>query len=296
MDHDRASELLRPHARGELDAPELSELEEHLAACQDCSLELAAVRALTAEPEEPALSELERARLERTVAAAIAADPTVPVVTPAPGRNWSRIASVAGVAAMLVLAAVGITRLDLGGSTSDDAASGGALESADQDTLAEVGGTEIGQDAAGAGTESSAEMAAANGGPRARFDPDAGTFRTKDLKSFAARQAPFRTFAGAISAADAEGLGDDYLEAIQNATPSEEGKRLVRTCALQVMEQNFPMVPAYGAYGRFDGRDVLVLGFVYAPKGATLDRYLVWVWPRESCATPLKVIAGRIVR
>lgn len=312
MEHTQASELITSYVRGELDEATSASLSRHLDRCSDCSLEVRAVQALLEPLDDETLTDLERAGLHRGVAASTRAGANREVV-PETKQGWARVAPWLGAAAVIALLAVGIVSSDLGGGDdtvgSGDAASvqEGAGRARDESAPLEFGGPDIADEAAepealAAATEDSrASGSDAAGGEAfgrvaARFDPDAGSFKTRDLKRYAARREPFRGFAAAYSAKDADDLSDLYLQAIQNAAPSGEGKSLIRTCALQVLEQDFPIVPAYGAYGRFDGRDVLVLGFVYAPNGGDLSRYLVWVWPREDCSTPVKIIAGRIVR
>lgn len=317
MEHSRASELLSEYARGDLDAETSGRLAAHLAGCEECSLELRAVTALLPAPAEETLTDLERARLHRAVReGALERTPEREgalerTIVPEPKRGPGRMASWLGAAAMLALVAVGITQLDLTGG--DDAADGGGSSAVqeeagsdvarDESAPVEFGGPDIGEgstrsNSAEALAEDEAAGGAASDAARipARFDPDAGAFKTNELRNYAAREDPFRAFAANYSSADAEALQDLYLDAIENAAPSGKGRSLIRRCALQVMEQDFPIVPAYGAYGRFEGRRVLVLGFVYAPEDQDLSRYLVWVWPRESCSSPVKIIAGRIVR
>lgn len=314
MDHEKASELLAPFARGELSEVQTHELAAHLEGCDDCTLELRALQALLLPTPDEALTDEERTALHRGVAAAVSAPPAnVRVIAPAPVRG-SRLAPWLGVAATVLLLGFGITQIDLGGGGQDDASSargaGGegatSLEDSSGGAPVEVGGPDIsGGGGSGAVADAlegasvqndSSRSAAESSGSRipARFDPDAGAFRSKDLKSYAATKAPFRTFADAYEPSDAESLQDAYLEAIENAAPAGSRKDLIRTCARQVLEQDFPIIPAYGAFGRFEGRDVLVLGFVYAPSDR-LNRYLVWVWPRGDCRTPVKIIAGRII-
>lgn len=303
MDHERASELLGPLLRGELDAGASAGVEAHLATCEECAAERRSLVALLAPLPDETMNDLERARLHSELASAL----------PAPGRAtpgvWPAVAKWMGAAATITLLAFGVTQLDLAGDDSGDAGSAATLDSGrgSDDSAPEAsaplerGGPNIADQAQAGDTAAAAGqalIASEEGSARvaARFDNDAGTFRSKDLKAFAAAQAPFTTFAQNYSTDEASSLSAAYVNALERAVAGARAKATIRACAELVLEQEFPIVPAYGAYGRFEGRDVLVLGFVFAPPGGDLNNYLVWVWPRDNCDTPVKVLRGRIVR
>jgi hypothetical protein len=224
-----------------------------------------------------------------------------------------------GAAALIVLGVFALVRLDLQGGDDEGDAAGAdrALEEQAEPlpaTEVEVGGPDIASNqpkalsdasagAEGGGQAASAEefesadesrAAAVRGAVAARFDPDAGSFDADDLRRYAANQSPFTLFPLSYRAADAEvPLGRSYLDSLAGAAPRIDDGTLLRSCGEQVLQQDIPILPVYGAFGKLDGRDVLVLGFVYARNDA-LDRFRVWVWPRGDCDIPVLTQDGNI--
>lgn len=304
MDHERASELLGPLVRGELDASSAAEVEGHLSGCAECTAERRGLEALLTPLPDDALDDLERARLHSAVTAARPGES--PAATSGP---WPLVAKWMGAAATIALVVLGATQLDLAGDDGEGAGGSALQEDADGEAAAEAlaplerGGPDIAgsdeADSLAASAETLTDDAAGTVGAArvaARFDGDAGAFRSRDLKRFAAQQPPFTQFALNYSGDDASALSAAYVDALERAVSGARAKATIRTCAELVLQQDFPIIPAYGAYGRFEGHDVLVLGFVFEPPGGDLGNYLVWVWPRDNCDTPLEVLRGRIVR
>jgi hypothetical protein len=318
IDHERCSELLGSFVLRELAPDEAQAVEAHLATCEECELERRGLAALTAEPEEdPVLTEFERAALHRTLAAARSAPGTE--VMPARRSIWARVAPALGAAALIVFAVFGLTRIEFGGEDQDDAATeggGGATveELRAEDVEVEVGGPDIADAPAPAAlnaaaqdatetqranaeeeqADGSAGFSGAARGFAARFDPDAGQFTARQLRRYAARQPPFVQASSEYQVRDAdEPLGHSHLLALAGAASAERESETIRRCGEQVLEQDLPLLPVYGGFGRLGGRDVLVIGFVFG-RDVALDRFLVWVWPQRSCDIPVLVQDGRL--
>jgi len=319
IDHERCSENLGAYLRGELHADTHRAVAAHLAGCEECELELRGLTALTAEPASPdSLTDDERVALHRSLAAARSV--SAKTIAPARRSPWARVAPVLGAAALVVLGVFALTRVDFQGGDDEGDAAGAdrALEEQAElpDTEVEVGGPDIASgepkalsdasaEAEGGGQAASAEefgsvdesrTAAFQGAAAvaARFDPDAGSFDADDLRRYAANQAPFTLFPLSYRASDADApLSRSYLESLAGAAPRIDDGTLLRSCGEQVLQQDIPILPVYGAFGKLDGRDVLVLGFVYARNGE-LDRFRVWVWPRGDCDIPVLTQDGNI--
>jgi anti-sigma factor RsiW len=317
IDHERCSESLGAYLRDELDADTRRAVATHLAGCEECELELRGLTALTAEPAAPdSLTDDERVALHRS----LAASRSISAKTIAPARRspWARVAPALGAAALIVLGVFALVRLDLQGGDDEGDAAGAdrALEEQAEPlpaTEVEVGGPDIasnqpkalsdaaGEAAAGGaapaeefGSVDESRTAASRGAVAARFDPDAGSFDADDLRRYAANQSPFTVFPLSYRASDADApLSRSYLESLAGAAPRIDDGTLLRSCSEQVLQQDIPILPVYGAFGKLDGRDVLVLGFVYARNGE-LDRFRVWVWPRGDCDIPVLTQDGNI--
>lgn len=329
--HEACSELLYDFVAGSLSSEQRQFVEEHLAGCAECAAELRAVRAMnTSASDEAPLSDLERARLHRTV------DRELFVTTsPARASMGSKIMPLLGAAALVAALGIFATNVDLGGMGGDDeAASGmaaGGGEAQDPAALLERGGPPIASvrgaravpsleqdsevtiasgetaDAAGAGegsdagtTEDSAALEEGAGAysepPNPRFTIEGGRFNRKDVARFGRTQEPFTTFARAYAPADVPELQVLYAAAIASAGETDQERSAIETCSSQVLSQALPVLPAFGAYGRLQGQDVLLLGFVFASSEGSpaLDRYMLWAWPRTSCEVPMAAISGKI--
>lgn len=327
--HQACSDLLPAYLAGDLAGDERRQVEEHVAGCADCSTELHALEALTAPSAEAPLSEIERARLHRAVSRQLF------TVTAEAPRGWrSKVLPLLGAAALVAALAVFVTNADLGGmDEGGDAAtsaggadqeasadllelggppiasvrterSGAALEQGDSSngTTAAAGIAEDGADDSGAGPEDAAVLEAApetsadEGPPRPRFTIEGGAFNRRDVIRFGRTQQPFTTFARAYRPGDVDALRAPYAAAIASAAATSEERALIEECSAQVLAQSLPVLPAFGAYGRLDKEDVLLLGFVFATGKTSplLDRYMIWVWPRANCDAPRAAISGKV--
>lgn len=269
---DHVSEALRPYAEGRADAATEARVERHLRECDDCRDELAAVRALVASPAE-ALTEVERARLRRGIAAATAAD--------APARGRRRLYAALGAAAAMVIVGVGAFYA-LGGGV------GGPVE------LLQTEGGGGAQEARSEPQGATAE--ALGGGPV--FEADAGQLDDAALRRVG-RRGPVAAVARSLSVARAGDVADDYVDELVASAPGAVREQ-VQTCADTILEANdeFAVVPAYGATGTVAGRDVLVLGFAWSDEDrGPLTGYMVYAWPAPAgCDIPLSYQAGEIAR
>lgn len=325
MDHERFSELLSGYVRDELSVDEKKAVTAHLETCSDCREELAGLRALVG-GEVTKLDDFERRRIHAAVAEAIEpreerADESGGVSTsPRPRRSlMARFAPTMGVAALLILLAVGA--FTLGGRGSDDeAASGGSADSVEErdglrqeDQETGGGGAESAPQAApgadsgdqGGSTDGTADRALR--GPQPKFLSRRGfllaeTFdeenkaRKNDLSGYIYRNV-FDRYSEAYSVRDAVRSGDTALRLLSWEAPVEL-RRQVRDCGDRVRDVTHePILPAYGTVTEFDARRSLLLGFVYTeePRGS-LSNYMVWAWPQGSCESPLGYTDGTVDR
>lgn len=310
MTHERCSELLHAHARGELERDLDDRVRAHLAACGECRAEERAVAALAA--PAPAMDEFERARLHRSLTQELFSAPANADVAGAAGpRSWRRwIAPAAGAAALVAgIAFVGLA----GGLSGSDEETGGSglsrvgapardADGADElesESDAGAGGSGSGGGVAGrpepAAEAGQAESRAglADGGPAPEFDGDAGTLTTRALSETGRSGDVFTSFAATYTAADVEGLAEDFVGRL--ARSAGEAGADVRACG-GTLPDDATILPAYGALGEYAGEDVLVIGFVTTESGGPLDRYLMWIWARGSCAQPIDTLVGGIDR
>jgi hypothetical protein len=295
LEHDRCSELLGPLLRGELSEREATSVEDHIAGCEDCRAERKGLEALIGAraPIEP-LSDLERARLHRAITEAMPAGAhSARTIVPEPAKPWTaRIAPYLGAAAALVLVVFGATQIDLGGSDEGGAATGGAA-------LRESDASGGGGDGGGSANDTvSGEAAVADSAPAPgpSFQPDAGTIERESLRRFGARNEPFTTFARSYETKDAAQLTEPYLDDLAAAGAETGDPDTIVQCGRQVLDsQDGPTLPAYAGYGEMEERDVLMMGFVYsAADSGPLDKFMLWVWPRDDCSIPSEYQFGTI--
>jgi putative zinc finger protein len=288
MTHERCSELLAAYAGGRLDASEQAAVEHHVGGCPDCSAELDAVRALSADGDAP-LSELERARLERGIAWELG--DLIPS-RPERSRVWTRLAQGLGAAALLAIVGVGIAQLGTGQSGGNDSGAAVGVPGAVNDGGG--GGAEAGTDTAAGNADAMAPL------PGPSFQRHTIALTDAKLAHLGERSAQFRSFSAAYSAADAVKLKDDYVRRLAADAPTGIQQDQVRECADQVFDstQSYSLLPAYAADARLDGKDALVLGFAWTDKPeGPLDQYMLWVWPVTGCGAqdvPLDYSAGPI--
>lgn len=290
MTHERCSELLGDYARGSLQAPEGAEVERHLASCDDCAAELAALHVLSA-PAGPPLSEHERARLERGVAWELG---DLVVARPPRSRLAVRLAQGLGAAALLAIAGIALLQGLTGTSSNEGAAAGGGGNAATAPNRNQKG---VPAAEGAAGGTADAALAPA---PAPSFDRHAGTLSTKMLDRLGEKSARFVGFSQAYSASDAKRLKVRYTRALVTQASGAIGTTAsdtVQTCVDKVYESTatYSLLPAYGADATVEGRDALVLGFVWSAESTgPLDQYMFWVFPTSSCETPIDYRAGHI--
>ncbi|MDQ4024052.1 MAG: zf-HC2 domain-containing protein [Actinomycetota bacterium] len=307
MTHERCSELLRSYAGGDLSRDDAESVRAHLEECADCRAEEAAIGALMAAAGEP-LTELERARLHRALSQELfpgRANDDVATQGRAPG--WKRWIVPAMSSAAAVLAALLVITGGLLGSGDDEASvgldGGGSqlsTEAAGENQIESTGGGG-GSGAGGGAPTKDRALSAASGeagtaydsaGPQPRFDADAGELSPEDLSAIGRSSDLFENFSDHYTVDDVEGLREPFLRRLVRSSGDAAGQ--VSRCAA-TLPQEEPILPAYGATGRYDGRDALVLGFVTNDAGSrALDRYLMWVWTKGECRTPVHTLFERI--
>jgi hypothetical protein len=314
FDHDRVSESLPAFLDGTLGEADARLVEEHLATCEDCRLEAAAVRALRSPAVSP-LTDKERLALEHKVMAGIADDSPATVTELQPRTKvGARIAQVMGAAAAIaVFATLLYFGSSMGGDDSLDESSdgGNAIERAAEANLedrdekrakrsepiaaadsANAGTGAAGGSAAGEDTESSYKSA-----PDPRFTVADEPYSSSDLQKLGESSLASVTFAHYYTTRDADGRDAllDQLVAAADASSGSEVSSQVYECGLQVLDTEDPTIPTFGALAEVDGAPVLVLGFVWSrASSGPLDRYMVWAWERGDCATAVDFVDGRV--
>jgi hypothetical protein len=303
IDHERCSELLGPHLRGELDAGEARSVADHLASCTECRDERRALEALlSGGPEEPeGLTDVDRARLHRSVWDEVRPEPA------RPKRSLgSRLAPFVGAAALVALIAVGIVS---GGTGGDDADGGGESGSADMST--EISGNDSG---ATGGEEPAAEesearngdeevtdaveeetnLSAADPGSSPYFEQEAGIFSQARFRLIG-RGGPFTNYAEKFDAARATEIQADYFGLLERAAPPEVGD--VRPCAERAAaEFGNTALAGYGGTGTYEGAAALVLGFAYSSNAEDVDTWGFAILDESDCRRIIEVFSGRIGR
>ena len=298
-DHERCSELLAQHVRGELDANERDWVETHLAECADCRAEQAALQALSREEVEP-LTEIERARLRRAVLGSVQSTPLESGSAPGtagPFRTETGPAAVAtggrafqllGAAALVLIAAVFMFSTGLlggGDAGLDDSAGGDAGLSREAEAPATVEDAETFDEAGGGG--SAASMAAA---PEPTFRRSLGSITGKRLQKLGREGLPLVIFSRAYSAEQVPDLQTRFRDRLADAAGAKSD--VVRQCS-DLVTSAFPnSLPAYGALATLEklkGREVLVLAFAWTDRSSgPLDQSMVWAWPSDNCDQPVE--------
>ena len=309
FDHDRVSESLPAFLDGTLGDTDAREVEKHLATCEDCRLEAAAVKALRAPPVSP-LTDKERLTLEHKVMAGIADDSSTTVTELRPRTKFgARISQVMGAAAAIaVLATFLYLGSSMGGDDSVESGAGGdttenaeaVLEDRDEERSKRSQPDSIAADSADAGSGAGGgEEAATNfkSPPDPRFTVADEPFTSSDLQKLGESSLASVTFAHYYTAGDAGRRGAllDQLVAAAEASSGQEVSSQVYECGLQVLDTDDPTIPTFGALADVDGTPVLVLGFVWSRTSTgPLDRYMVWAWERGDCATAVDFVDGRV--
>lgn len=323
MDHERAGELLLPYVEGELAAaPEVADLEEHLAACSDCRQEEQGLRALLAHPVEP-MNDIERSKLHRALRAESGIEDRPPTRT-----RMAWLPSALSVAALLLVVVVGaqIFQGGPGGSDEESGAEGGAdtAGSADEDggprpvtlTLSKNGleadlvsekAAPVPDEAAPEGTDSDEEVVASGGmgaenGNLSEDSADSTFQRSREsklvedrLRRYANRSSTFKRFALAYRVEDVPALRDGFTAELAAGAPADAREQVVECADLVVNAREFPTLPVAAAYGTFQAEKSILLGFVWSPEDTgPLDHFVLYVWPRGTCSTPSHSQIGRV--
>lgn len=288
-DHERCSELLAGHVRGDLGAADRAWVSEHLAACDQCRAEESALHALALGDVAP-LTELERAGLRRAVLASSRDEAVRPAVQ-APVASGGRLLQVLGAAALLLIIGVFMYSSGLignGGQGLDESAGGDAGESAEAPAPAQdAEALEAESGAAGGGSTEDASGASA---PQPTFKRSLGEISGRRLNKLGRKGLPLVIFSRAYDAAQVPGLQTEFRDRLALAA----GPRgdIVRQCS-DLVTQAFPnSLPAYGALATLEklrGREVLVLAFAWTDEASgPLDQSMVWAWPADNCDQPVE--------
>jgi hypothetical protein len=291
--HERCSELLAGHQRGELEPEEASAVERHLAGCEECRSELAGVRALFAPGDFDPLRDDERRRLRAAVAQEARLAPVKVHEFPARRSLWERHAGqIVGAAASIVVVLFAILvvwgGLQGGGDDAgDDAGDGGGQAGAET--------------AEGAPAEGPLPFFASPGEvrpePEAAQDQNAeeddsarslSNFQTrlsyteKSIRRLGESGPIFRTFMQAYSADDARGLAEEFLNQLASDAPEPGLRDQILKCGPELLgdDPERSLLPAFATGAEFKGEDSLILGFVTSDGTTTeLNRYSIWAWP-----------------
>lgn len=312
MTHERCSELLRAYVQGDIAPDERAEVSAHLDACDACRHEEAGLRSLLA-TEPGSLDERERAHLRDAVMSAIAAsdEETAPSLhklqRPSkaafvqPVTNWrARVAGGLAAAAVVVIAGVFYLGGGFSGEDSGDTAGGADGDRSTQQLSRESASTEDRAGnaipAAGADAESEEFKDSGAGGATTTegFAEPAPTFigierryTNARLDRLGRRGLQLVLFSRAYDTDDTARLRNDFVDRVATSAARRAGQAAadqVRDCAGVVLDGEATALPAFGALGRLDGRDVLVLGFAWSEGGSgSLDDYMLWTWRRGSC-------------
>lgn len=149
--HDHNLDLIMALAEGALSGADLEAAEAEIAACEGCAVELAAQRlALDVLQSAPApeMTELEAARMRRTLRDELGLVDPEPIARPGRSRSWrwQRVSVGLSVAAVLLLFVAVVPALDLfGAGSADDAAN---VAFAPQTTAAPAVGGAVSESAA----------------------------------------------------------------------------------------------------------------------------------------------------
>ena len=290
MTHETCSELLTPYLSGELARAGVTDVEEHLAACAECTLELAGLTALAVPQVEP-LNEVERAAMVRGVRAV--AGPTVR--EPFSIRWGRRFAPALGAAALLAIIAVGvITFNDEGAEPSSGAGvaedAGGDAFDADQGAgggggAAQNAGSPVGDAAAknakkaGAGAQTEAlEAAEGVAGQDNATLAQATSVAVQESFSGARFDASLLVAAPVPDMLYARRAARDLAA----SAPDAQVGRTIRRCATGALDATaLPLIPTYAAY--FTRDDIVMIGFVWTDESTGTLRYVLRGWRGNDC-------------
>ena len=290
-EHERCSELLAPYLDEALDERESAWMTAHLDSCPECRVEMAGLAALRA--QEPALNDVERARLHRDVFYELG----LMTGEAKPARRWSqRAPQLLGAVATVALLLGGLVYLGNGLGGGDDSAESIAGGDSDAGQGAEAfDSLEAGDGAATGGAAPGAERATDLPEPEANYESDLGTVENRSLKKLGRRSRTFKAFTG-VEVAAAEELRSTFLDSLVDQAPPDTSVQL-RECATEVLNQLPRAVATYAAPARYGDppRPVLVIGFAYSfTEQGFLDQYQLWIYPRGSCDFPMNYLGGQI--
>ena len=317
IDHQTVSEHLPALLSGELNASDASALEEHISTCEQCRTEMQVLELLQATPPEESLTAMERAALERGVMAGISEETGEHAVVPMRKRTpvGQRFAQVLGAAATIAVLAT-LVYFGTGGGGGEDSAQSGpegttaAREAPEEsrrggDRMTNKARGTAGGGSAGSTTTQDAAMESAAGdsatgfkaAPRPTFRVEDDPQTASELQKRGESSIESVTFANYYSANDA-GQRLALLDQLVDAARTKAGDEVagqVEQCGGQVLDTEDPTIPTFGSIGRLNGRDVLILGFVWTRSSpGAFDRYMVWAWERGSCDVAVDFIEGRI--
>jgi hypothetical protein len=303
INHERCSELLGGHHRGELGSEDAAAVERHLAGCEECRAELAGLRAMSAPDDFEPLGDDERRRLRDAVLTGLA--PAQVYELPARGTLWERHAGqIVGAAASIVVllfAALVVWGTLPGGDDAGDGAGGSAgdeAESAQDVPLALPEGPQplFVTPESRALTEDAAEETAT--APRsALLSLQNRSAHTEDsLKRLGEKGLVFRHFRDAYSVGDAD-LAENLLNQLASEAPDDELRDRVLQCGAGLLgdDPERTLLPAFATVAEFKQQESLILGFVTTDGTSTeLNRYSIWAWPVDNCDVLLIGTSGDI--
>ena len=327
MTHERCSELLTSYVHDEIAPDDRAEVRAHLDGCDACRHEEAGLRALLA-TESGSLDERERTHLRGAVMSAIAASEEEPVPSlfkmqrPAKGavaqpkRNWR--AGLAGAVAAAAVVIVGAVFYLGGGLAGQDTMESGGQDDGDTQQLTQESrsndegpaGKEIpaaapdqapqGVQGGSAGGDTGSTTATSEGfaEPVPAFIGVERRYTNRRLKHAGQRGLQLVLFSRAYNTRDSSRLRDGFVDRLAQSAARRAGEVAadqVRDCAAVVLAGEDTALPAFGAFGRRGGDDVLVLGFAWRESGSgPLEDYMLWTWRRGSCDSPIDYRSGAI--
>lgn len=329
MTHERCSELLAAYVQDEIAPDDGAEVRAHLDGCDACRHEEAGLRSLLA-TESGSLDERERTQLRGAVMSAIAASDEEPVpslhelrpakgAVAAPTRNW-RAGLAGALAAAAVVIVAGVFYLG-GGLAGQD-----TMESAGQDgggdtrpqrsrqSRSNAGEDRKGKELPAAAPDEESDELQGNtavgsvGGTTATSEGFAEPipafigverrYTNRRLKHAGQRGLQLVLFSRAYDTRDSARLRDGFVDRLAQSAARRAGDAAadqVRDCAAVVLDGEDTALPAFGAFGRRGGDDVLVLGFAWNDSGSgPLDQYMLWTWQRGSCDSLVDYRSGSI--
>jgi hypothetical protein len=305
--HERCSELLAEHHRGELGPEDASAVERHLAGCGDCRAELAGLRALSGAVDFEPLGDDERQRLRDAVTQQARLAPGQVYELPARRTFWERHAGqVVGAAASIVVIlfaylALGLPGRDDAGDDGGDGAGGGQPAIAEGESLDADAGSEGPQpvfitadlraqaDAAEDDTATAPRSALLGLQNRSKHTE-------RSIQELGERGLIFREFSEAYTV-DHAGLAENFLNQLASEAPDDELRDRVLECGASLLgdDPERPLLPAFASVAEFMEQESLILGFVTSD-GLTpeLNRYSIWAWPVDNCEVILIGTSGHI--